>query len=180
MAQLALNSKQLETIKTISFFANFEKESNLFERSINVKATQSIMNRVSTLQKVHENILRMQATSTKYQNRKRKIESQLKKRDKIYLITKNLRYRKKNRKRSKKLNQVKVESFFIKAIKESINYELKLSQNARIFSIFHISLLESTNSNTSIQDTFHYESQKEDEYEMKTILKKKGTKYLVK
>ena len=150
MTQLALNSKQSKTIKTTSFFANFERESNLFERSINVKATQSIMNRVSTLQKVHDNILRMQITSAKYQNKKRKIESQLKEGDKIYLITKNLRYRKKDRKRSKKLNQVKIESFFIKAVKESINYELNLSQNVKVFSIFHISLLESTDSNTSI------------------------------
>ena len=180
MTQLTLNSKQLKTIKTTSFFANFEKESNLFERSINVKAIQSIMNRVSTLQKVHENILRMQVTSTKYQNKKRKIKSQLKKKNKIYLITKNLRYRKKNRKRSKKLNQVKIESFFIKAIKESIKYELNLSQNVKVFSIFHISLLKSTNSNTSIQNTFHYEAQKEDEYEMKSILKKKSAKYFVK
>ena len=180
MTQLTFNSKQSKTIKTTSFFANFEKESNLFERSINVKTTQSIIDRVSTLQKVHENILRMQITSTKYQNKKRKIKSQLKKKDKIYLITKNLRYRKKNRKRSKKLNQVKVESFFIKAIKESINYELNLSQNVKVFSIFHISLLKSTNSNTFIQNTFHYEAQKEDEYEMKNILKKRDAKYLVK
>ena len=69
----------------------------------------------------------MQTTSTKYQNKKRKRKFQLKKRNKIYLNTKNLRYRKNNRKRSKKLNQIKIESFFIKTIKELVNYELKLS-----------------------------------------------------
>ena len=138
------------------------------------------MKRVSTLRKIHDNILKTQITSTTYQNKKIKKKSQLKKRDKIYLNTKNLKYKKKNRKRNKKLNQIKIESFFIKAIKELVNYELKLSRNVKVFSIFHISLLKSTNSNTFIQDTFHYETQKEKKYKIKSILKKKDTKYLVK
>ena len=180
MAQLALNSKQSKTTKTTSFFANFEREPNLFERPINVKAAQSAMNRVITLQKVHNNILRMQATSAKYQNKKRKIGPQLKEGDKVYLITKNLRYRKKDRKRSRKLDQVKVGPFFIKAVKGSINYELDLPQDAKVFPVFHISLLELADPNTPIQDTFHYEAQEEDEYEVENILEKRGTKYLVK
>ena len=95
MTQLTLNSKQSKTTKTTSFFANFERESNLFERSINVKTTQSIMNKVNTLRKVHNNILKMQTTSTTYQNKKIKIKFQLKKKDKIYFNTKNLKLEKK-------------------------------------------------------------------------------------
>jgi len=83
--------------------------------------------------------------------------SQLKEKNKVYLLTKNLKIRKK----SKKLDHVKVESFFIKAIKESINYELDLSKNAKVFLVFHISLLKSVDSSTSIQKTFHYKVQKE-------------------
>jgi len=87
----------------------------------------------------------------------------------MYLLTKNLKIRKK----SKKLNHVKIESFFIKAIKESINYELDLFKNVKIFLVFYISLLKSVDFNTSIQKTFHYKSQKKNQFKVKKILKKK-------
>jgi len=102
--------------------------------------------------------------------------SQLKERNKMYLLTKNLKIRRK----SKKLNHVKVESFFIKEVKESVNYELDLLKDARVFSVFHISLLESADFSTSIQKTFHYKSQKKNRFEVKKILKKNDQQYLVK
>ena len=138
------------------------------------------MKRVDTLKKIHRNIVVMQQKSIKYQNKKRKMTYQLKEKDKIYLNTKNLRYKKKNRKRSKKFDQIKIESFFIKTIKKSINYELDLLKNVKVFSIFHISFLKSIDSKISIQNTFHYEAQKEDVYEVENILNKKDQKYLVK
>jgi len=64
----------------------------------------------------------------------------------VYLLTKNLKIRKK----SKKLDHVKVESFFIKEVKGPINYELDLPKNAKVFLVFHISLLESIDPNTPI------------------------------
>jgi len=94
----------------------------------------------------------------------------------MYLLTKNLKIRKK----SKKLDHVKVESFFIKAIKKSVNYELDLLKNARVFLVFHISLLKSADSSTPIQKTFHYKSQEKNRFEVKKILKKKGQQYLIK
>jgi len=94
----------------------------------------------------------------------------------MYLLTKNLKIRKK----SKKLNHVKVESFFIKAVKELVNYELDLLKNARVFSVFYISLLESADFSTSIQETFHYYSQKKNRFEIERILEKKNQRYLVK
>jgi hypothetical protein len=94
----------------------------------------------------------------------------------MYLLTKNLKIRKK----SKKLNHVKVESFFIKEVKKSVNYELDLLKNVRVFLIFHISLLKSVDLSTSIQETFHYYSQKENRFEVEKILKKKDQRYLVK
>jgi len=72
----------------------------------------------------------------------------------MYLLTKNLKIKKK----SKKLDHVKIESFFIKVIKESVNYKLDLSKNVKVFLVFHISLLESVDFSTSIQETFHYKS----------------------
>jgi hypothetical protein len=102
--------------------------------------------------------------------------SQLKERNKIYLLTKNLKIRKK----SKKLDHVKIESFFIKAVKKSINYELDLLKNAKVFLVFHISLLKSVDPSTSIQETFHYKSQKKNRFEVEEILKKNDQQYLVK
>jgi hypothetical protein len=94
----------------------------------------------------------------------------------MYLLTKNLKIRKK----SKKLNHVKIESFFIKTIKKSVNYELDLLKNAKVFLVFHISLLKLADLSTSIQKTFHYKSQEENRFEVKEILKKKDQQYLVK
>jgi hypothetical protein len=94
----------------------------------------------------------------------------------MYLLTKNL----KTRKKSKKLDHVKVELFFIKEVKEPVNYELDLLKDARVFSVFHISLLESADPSTSIQETFHYKPQKKNRFEVEEILKKKGQQYLVK
>jgi len=94
----------------------------------------------------------------------------------VYLLTKNLKIRKK----SKKLNHVKVESFFIKEVKRSVNYELDLPKNAKVFLVFHISLLESVDFSTPIQKTFHYHSQKENRFEVEKILGRKSQRYLVK
>ena len=94
----------------------------------------------------------------------------------MYLLTKNLKIRKK----SKKLDHVKIESFFIKVVKKSINYELDLFKNVKVFLVFYISLLESVDLNTLIQKTFHYKSQEKNRFEVKKILKKKDQQYLVK
>jgi len=94
----------------------------------------------------------------------------------MYFLTKNLKIRKK----SKKLNHVKIESFFIKEVKKSVNYELDLLKNARVFLVFHISLLKSVDFSTSIQRTFHYYSQKKNRFEVEKILEKKDQRYLVK
>jgi len=94
----------------------------------------------------------------------------------VYLLTKNLKIKKK----SKKLDRVKVESFFIKKVKESVNYELDLLKDAKVFLVFHISLLESVDFSTPIQETFHYYPQKKNRFEVEKILKKKDQQYLVK
>jgi hypothetical protein len=176
MAQLALNAKISDTTKVTPFFANFGKESNLFDQKRKHLAAQLVIERVATLKKIHDNIASIQIRSAKYQNKKRKMASQLKEGDKMYLLTKNLKIRKK----SKKLNHVKVESFFIKAVKGSVNYELDLPKNAKVFLVFHISLLEPADPSTPIQGTFHYHPQEENRFEVERILEKKGQRYLVK
>jgi len=108
----------------------------------------------------------MQKKLTKYQNKKRKTTFQLKKRTKIYLFTKNL----KTRKLSKKLNYVKVKSFFVKKIKISIIYEFNLFKNAKVFLVFYILLLKLANLITFLQNTFYFYLQKEEQFKIKEIL----------
>ena len=100
---------------------------------------------------------------------------QLKKGDKMYLLTKNLR----TKKVSKKLNHVKIDPFFIKQQKKSVNYELNLFSDIKIHSIFHVSLLKSADPKTPIQNTFHFQYEDEDEYEIEKILTRNGQRYLI-
>ena len=117
----------------------------------------------------------MQLKSEKYVNKKRKEGPQLKEENKIYFLIKNLMTKRLN----KKLNYIKIESFFIRAVKRSVTYKLSLFKDTRIHSIFYINILESADFNTLIQEEFHYENSKK-KYSVKRILKKKNQSYLIK
>ena len=158
MAQLILNVKVSNITKVTPFFVNYGREPNLFNRSRNQVSIEATTIKGNAIKAIQKNIFKMQKYSTTYQNKKRKTTSQLKEGNKVYLHTKNLKI---NKKRSKKLDHVKVESFFIKIVKGRVNYELNLSIDAKIFLVFHASVLEPTHSNTSIQTTFRYQPQEE-------------------
>ena len=175
MAQLALNAKVSDTTKVTPFFANYGREPNLFGDARQGYSAQSAIGRVETMRRIHENITKMQKKSEIYQNKKRKTKPQLKEGDKVYLLTKNL----KTRRPSKKLDHVKVGPFFIKAQRGAVSYELELPQDAKVHPVFHISLLEPADPGTPIQETFHYESQEENEFEVEKILGQQGQKYLI-
>ena len=177
MTQITLNAKVSNTTKITSFFANFERESNLLGKSRNQISTKVAIVKRNTIKTIQKNIRKMQTSSTRYQNMKRKKAPLLKEGDKIYLLTKNLKI---NKKRSKKLNHVKVEPFFIKNVKGRVNYELDFFVDVKIFLVFHISLLKSTHSNTSIQTMFCYQSQEDQEYEVERILRRQSQQYLMK
>jgi len=176
MAQLALNAKVSDTTKVTPFFANYGKEPNLFGEERTHLSAQSAIERIETLKRVHDNISKMQERSTKYQNKKQKTAPQLKEGDRVYLLTKNL----KTRKPSKKLNHVKVELFLIKKAKGPVNYELDLPKDAKVFLVFHVSLLEPADPSTPIQDTFHYKPQEEVEFAVEEILEQRNQQYLIK
>ena len=69
------------------------------------------------------------------------------------------------------MNYIKIELFFIKKIKKTINYELNLLKNVKVYSIFYISLLKSIDFNIFIQKTFYYAIQKKNEFEIENILR---------
>ena len=124
---------------------------------------------------VHNNIMRMQQYFFTYVNKKQKIASLLKKENKVYLLIKNLKIKKLN----KKLDHVKIDSFLIKKIKRLKIYELNLFKKIKVFSVFNISLLESVDPSTFIQKTFHFESNDEELYTVKKILIREDQQYLI-
>ena len=138
--------------------------------------TNVAKSRVEIFKKILKNIIKMQDKTFNYINKKRKNAPLLKEGDKVYFFAKNFKRKGKN----KKLNFVKVEAFFIKKIKRFKSYELNLSRDARMHSMFDISLLKSIDLNALIQETFRYEKQKKKKFEVGKILKKEGDQYLIK
>jgi len=108
-------------------------------------------------------------------NKKRKMYPQLKKGDKVYLHTKNL----KSKRPSKKLDHVKVGPFLIRQSRGPVNYELQLPPDAKVHPVFHVSLLEPADSRTPLQKEWKFEAETE-EYEVEKILEQRGQEYFVK
>jgi hypothetical protein len=93
-----------------------------------------------------ERTLHAQNQSILYINKKRKTAPQLKKRDKVYLHTKNLRFKQ----LSKELNHVKVRPFLVLKRNGLVTYTLKLLIDAKIYSRFYINLLELADKDTPL------------------------------
>ena len=170
IAQLVLNSKESETTGTTPFFANYGKHPRLMGHEEGTPfSAQDAEERLSLMRDIQQRIKKMHNRSSKNANKKRKMAPQLKKGDKVYLLTKNLR----TKRPSKKLDHVKVGPFLIDETRGPVNYKLRLPKDARIHPVSHISVLEPADPDTPIQETFHFESD-EREYEVEKILEKRG------
>ncbi len=66
MTQLTLNAKILNITKITSFFANYNKKSNLFKKERTHLFAQLVIKRVVILKKIHNNILKIQEKLIKY------------------------------------------------------------------------------------------------------------------
>ncbi len=66
MTQLTLNAKISNITKIISFFANYNKEFNLFKKERKHLLTQLIIERITTLKKIYNNISKMRKKLIKY------------------------------------------------------------------------------------------------------------------
>ena len=122
----------------------------------------------------------LQETSEKMQrqmDKKLKIAPQLKKGDKVYLLTRNWKMKKP---RTKKLDHVKVRLFSVEERTGPVNVRLRLPRDARVYPNFHISMIEPADQSTPLQETFHYQPEEEQEFEVEQILARKGQQYLVK
>ena len=91
---------------------------------------------------------------------------QLEKRDKIYLLIKNLKIKLK----SKKLNYLKIKPFFSKARKKIGNYKLKVSKNVMVYFVFNILVIKLVDIKIFILNIFQYQIQEENNFKVKKIL----------
>jgi hypothetical protein len=183
MAQVALNNAYTESTGTSPFFANFGKDPNLFMKPYDSPELDAAMIAANQLKDIHnacgDQIKNTQKKTAAYLQDKRKTAPQLKKGDKVYLLTKNL----KTRRPTKKLDQVKVGPFLIEEQRGPQNYRLQLPKDAKIHPVFHVSLLEPADKDTPLQTTFHYQDQEEPPetwYDVERIYCWDGHSYLIK
>jgi len=66
MTQLTLNAKVSNITKITLFFVNYNKKLNLFKKERKHLLAQLVIERIATLKKIHDNILKMQEKLTKY------------------------------------------------------------------------------------------------------------------
>ncbi len=66
MTQLALNAKISNIIKITLFFVNYNKKLNLFKKKRTHLFAQLVIKKITTLKKIHNNILKMQKKLIKY------------------------------------------------------------------------------------------------------------------
>ena len=100
----------------------------------------------------------------------------LKKRDKVYLLWKNI----KMTRSSNKLNHVKIRPFKIVRNIKRISFKLKLSERMQWkHSVFYISLLKSASTEVSVltQISDNYLMKQEEWYKVEWILKHKDINY---
>jgi hypothetical protein len=117
-------------------------------------------------EEMSKKILHAQTQSISYINKKRKTAPQLKKGDRVYLHTKNLR----TKQPSKGLDHVKVRPFLISKQNGPVTYTLKLPPDTKIHPRFHVSLLEPADPETPLQRTFRYKTEEEKEFKVEKIL----------
>ena len=96
-------------------------------------------------------------------NKKRKMALQLKKGDKVYLLTKNWKVKPP---RTKKLDHIKVRPFLVEEKTGPINVRLQLPRDAQVHPNFHISMIEPADPETPLQETFHYQPEEEQEFKV--------------
>ena len=104
-------------------------------------------------------------------DKKSKMAPQLKKGDKVYLLTRNWRTKKP---RTKKLDHVKVGPFSVEEKTGPVNIRLRLLRDTWVHSNFHISMIKLADQSTPLQETFHYQPEEEQEFKAEQILKRKS------
>ena len=125
--QIVYNMSVNQITDTTLFFTNHEYNANLFQESKKAMILTEQVNITVTemwtlYNKLKQDIEFLSHRSAFYHNKHRFRESMLKKRDKVYLLQKNIEITRS----SNKLNHVKIESFKIIRNIKRVSFELKL------------------------------------------------------
>ena len=181
VAQLAINQHRSDSTKESLFFANFGQHANIRMPSRASPNTEKALQHDKLLRQTHMMMRHyLQETSERMQcqmDKKSKMAPQLKKGDKVYLLTRNWKTKKP---KTKKLDNIKVRLFSVKEKTEPVNIKIQLPRDARVHPNFHISMIEPADQSTPLQETFHYQPEEEQEFKAEQILKRKDQRYLVK
>ena len=169
-----------QTTGVTLFFINYGKHTNGFLHPREGPNADKVIVKAEELKELYKKLTKAIKDSNektrKQVNKNRKDSPQLKEGDKVYLLIKNI----KSKRPSKKLDHVKVRPFLIKERRGPVNYKLDLPKDSKRHPVFHISLLELADPNTPLQETFQYQIEEKDEYEVEKILDQRGQKYLIK
>ena len=143
-------------------------------KDISIKSQQAKID-ISELKKLHQDLVQM----LQAQSGRTTMVISYKIGERVYLWTDNIKIKWV----SKKLNHQSIESFMIKRNIKDLSYELDLSMNMRIHSVFHAFMLQLCDQSIPLQ-TKSTLIESDEEYEVERILGKKiisGTAhYLVK
>ena len=171
MTQISYNNFVNATTQETSFYAKHEYNSTLNRLSkASKKRVSQTVQQVQVIKELMTRNIDFMIEKTMYHANKHRFEdSNLKKRNKVYVLRKNIA----TSRSSKKLDQIKIESFEIVKNIRNINYELKLLDQMKIHLVFHKSLLEFASAKVSILTKLSndYIMNQKDRYQVQKILK---------
>ena len=162
VAQLAINQHRSDSTRESPFFANFGRYANVGMPQRASPNAEKVLQNDRLRQQTHAVMKHyLEEISDKMQhqiNKKRKMAPQLKKGDKVYLLTKNWKVKPP---RTKKLDHIKVGPFLVEEKTGPVNVRLRLPRDAWVHPNFHISMIELADPETPLQETFHYQPEEE-------------------
>ena len=176
--QIVYNTSVNQITDIMSFFMNHEYNANLFQESKKVMIlTKQVNITVIEMQTLHKKLKQdikfLLYRLVFYYNKYCAEASMLKKRDKVYLLWKNIE----TTRSSNKLNHVKIKSFRIIRNIKRVSFELKLLKDMQWkHFIFHVSLLELASDSILVLEQIldNYLIEQKDQYEVEKILKHKN------
>ena len=164
-AQFVYNNAKNEITEVTSFYVNYRYNSEVWreQKDTSTKSQQARID-ISELKKLHQDLVQtLQAQPGRIM-----MVTSYKVGERVYLWTDNIKIKWV----SKKLDHWSIESFMIKRNIKDLSYELDLSVNMRIHSVFHAFMLQSCNQFISLQIKPTL-VEPDEEYEVERILGKK-------
>ena len=142
MAEFSFNNSVHSSIKCSPFFANFGYDLRFDPLSDIPVSSPSAIVKAKNLHELHDllkiNLSHSQKAAEKYYNLKRKDLSPFSVGDLVWLLARNI----KTQAPTKKLAHRRLGPYKVTAVINPVAYRLALPPEARIFNVFHISLLE--------------------------------------